>query len=146
MRKLLLICMIVLLAIPTVFAARKKDKAGEVVDYVYTDNTYKFSLTLNEEWKYKIQKENSSLRMSLNQINYAIPPDYASIPDYTKHDQLLDKVKELVQDRKNWVLYALSNEAKVFKTKRVIIQALAVPERSWTKEKILAILQQALEE
>lgn len=84
MRKSLLIIMIALLAIPTAFAARKKDKAGEVVDYVYTDNKYNFSLTLNEEWKYKIQKDKSSFRMSLNQINYAIPPDYASIPDYTK--------------------------------------------------------------
>ena len=40
MRKLLLVCLIALLAVPTVFAARKKDKAGKVTDYVYTDKSF----------------------------------------------------------------------------------------------------------
>lgn len=84
MRKLLLVCMIVIIAMPSVFAARKKDYAGKVSDYVYTDKKHNFSLTLNESWKYKIQKNKKDFRLVLTQIDYAVPPEYVDASDYTK--------------------------------------------------------------
>ncbi len=94
MRKLLLLSLIVLLAVPTVFSARKKDKAGKVSDYVYTDKKHDFSLTLNEKWKYKIQKNKSDFRLVLTQINYPIPPEYVTAPDYTKIPKMVMFVVE----------------------------------------------------
>ena len=84
MRKLLLLFMLVLLVTPTLFAGRKKEKAGTISDYVYTDKEYKFSLTLNEEWKSKIQKNDEDFRLAITQINYGVPPEYVETPDYTK--------------------------------------------------------------
>ncbi len=94
MRKLLLLCMIAIITVPSVFAARKKDKAGSVADYVYTDKKFNFSLTLNNEWKYKIKKNKSDFRFVLTKVDYAIPPEYSSAPDYTKIPRMVVYVVE----------------------------------------------------
>lgn len=94
MRKLLLFFMIAIIAVPSVFAARKKDYAGKVKDYVYTDKKYNFSFTLNDEWKSRIQKNKSNFRLVLTQIKYAVPSDYAETPDYTKIPRIVVYVVE----------------------------------------------------
>jgi len=94
MRKLLLLSMIVIIAVPSLFAARKKDYAGKVTDYVYTDKKHNFSLTLDEEWKYKIQKNKSDFRFVLTKIKYAIPSGYTQAQDYTKIPKVVMYVVE----------------------------------------------------
>ena len=84
MRKLLIVLFLGLLLVPSVFAGRKKDKAGKVTDYVFTDKKFNYSLTLNEGWKYKIQKNKSDFRLVLTKVKFAIPPEYTNTPDYTK--------------------------------------------------------------
>ena len=94
MRKSLLFLMLVLLAVPSIFAGRKKEKAGDISDYVYTDKKFNFSLKLNEEWKPKIQKNDEDFRLSLTQVNYGIPPEYVQTPDYTKIPRMVVFVVE----------------------------------------------------
>lgn len=85
------------------------------------------------------------LQRQLDEISSWID-ESSSISAHIKDNQLLDKIKELVLDRKNWVLYALDNEAAASKYRQAIVHVLSIPERTWTKEKISIILKQALEE
>ena len=125
MRKLLLISLIVVLAVPTVFSARKKDKAGTVSDYVYTDKKHEFSLTLNEEWKYKIQKNKSVFRLVLTQISYPIPSDYSSTPDYTKIPKMVLFVVETKLDSKAFIDSLISPSYKS-KTKKELMKEFEI--------------------
>ena len=84
MRKLLLVLVLVIMALPSVFAGRRKEKSGVVNDYIFTDKEYGYSLQLNENWKYKIQKKEDNFRLILTQVKFAIPSDYQNAQDYTK--------------------------------------------------------------
>ena len=88
MRKLIytvsIIALICMLFVPTVDAGRKVKKSGKVIDNVFTDSKYSFSITLNEEWKAKTQKAANSARLIITQKNFAVPTDYINAPDYTK--------------------------------------------------------------
>ena len=84
MRKSLIILLVVLLAVPVVFARKPKEKAGKVSDNVYIDNNYNFEFPLPEDWKYKIEEKKDNFRVIMTQVNYDIPADYIDAPDYTK--------------------------------------------------------------
>lgn len=83
MRRLVIVGIILLMAFPSVFAARKKDKSGKVTDGVYTDKKYDFQFTINDGWKYKTQKNKNNYRLVLTQKNYQIPSYYMQAEDYT---------------------------------------------------------------
>ena len=89
MRRLIITLLIMAVAVPCLQARRPRDKAGNVKNDVYTDKTYKFKLTLNDEWKYKIKKNDDNFRLVLVQKNYEIPPDYLDAPDYTMVPRLV---------------------------------------------------------
>ena len=84
MRRHMIFIVLSILLIPNVFARKQPNKAGKVSDYVYEDKEYKFKLTLNDDWKYRIQDNDDACRMVLTQVDFAIPPDYNDSPDYTK--------------------------------------------------------------
>ena len=55
-----------------------------MADNVYTDAKYSFAITLDEEWKAKVKKAKSSIRVVATQKNFQVPADYIDTPDYTK--------------------------------------------------------------
>ncbi len=83
MRRFLVILLICTVMAPAVFARKPKDKAGKVTDMVYKDKKLNFSITLDDGWKYSIQKNKSKYRFILVKKNYDIPSDYIDAPDYT---------------------------------------------------------------
>ena len=83
MRKLLILLLIILFVSPAAFARKPIDKAGKVKDNVYKDKQYKFELTLNDLWKYKISKNKDNYRLVLLKNKYEIPVEYQEAPDYT---------------------------------------------------------------
>lgn len=89
MRRLIVTLIIIAVAVPCLQARRPRNKAGEVKNDVYVDKEYKFRLTLNDEWKYKIKKNDDNFRLVLVQKNYEIPPDYLDAPDYTMVPRLV---------------------------------------------------------
>jgi hypothetical protein len=84
MRKLLLITLALLIAAPCAFAARKTKVGGEIKDGYYVDETYGFQLKMHDNWKPRLFKEDSEVRLTLTQKDYAIPPAFAGVPDYAK--------------------------------------------------------------
>lgn len=84
MKKLLISLLVGLMLVPMVQARRKTPKAGEIDGNVYTDKVYGFKLTIQENWKPRVNKEEEKVRLTLTQKNYAIPPDFLNAPDYTK--------------------------------------------------------------
>ncbi len=89
MRRLIITLIIIAIAVPCLQARRPRNKAGEVKDQVYTDKKYNFKVSLNDEWKYKIRKNDDNFRTVLVQKNYEIPPDYLDAPDYTMVPRLV---------------------------------------------------------
>ncbi|MEA1981695.1 MAG: hypothetical protein U9N54_12095 [candidate division Zixibacteria bacterium] len=83
MRKLLIILLALILAVPLTFARRPRSKSGEVEKMVFTDKKHDFQITLLEDWKYSIKKNEDDFRIVLTKKNYEIPPDYLDAPDYT---------------------------------------------------------------
>ncbi len=136
--------MIALLIVPSVFAARKKDKAGKVKDYVYTDKKFNFSLNLNDDWKYKIQKNKGDFRIAFTQVKYGIPSDYANTPDYTKIPRIVVFVVESKLAPRAFVDSLISDSYKS-KAKKTVLKEFEiltmmsstgfVPERLLTRKK-----------
>jgi hypothetical protein len=83
-RRLILAGLVLLMAAPCAFAARKKKVGGELKDGYYVDETYGFRLTMNDNWKPRFFKDDSKVRLSLTQKDYAIPSNFQGAPDYTK--------------------------------------------------------------
>ena len=88
MKRMFLLGLVLLLAVPVAEAGRKKKKAGKLDGSVFTDKKYAFSLTVHENWKARIRKDKDSYRLVLTQKNYGIPPVYQQVPDYTKVPRL----------------------------------------------------------
>ncbi len=78
-----IILLVVLLAIPTLEARRKRAKAGDIEDNMYTDATHGFSMKLPEGWKVKIHDKDENFRITLVQKDYERPPEYSETPDFT---------------------------------------------------------------
>ena len=97
MKRLIIALLIVAVAVPCLQARRPRNKAGDVKDKVYTDKKFNFNMTLNDEWKYKIRKNDDNFRIVLVQKNYEIPPDYLDAPDYTMVPRLVLWVDETKQ-------------------------------------------------
>lgn len=84
MKKRMVTLLIILASVSSVFAARQKDLSGKVENNVFTDKKYGYSMTLNDNWKYTLQKNDDNYRLLLIQRNYEIPAGYINAPDYTQ--------------------------------------------------------------
>ena len=89
MKRVITLCLCLLLIVPSLYAGRKRAKAGEIDKNVYTDNEYGFKFTIHENWKAKVGDEKDPTRLVLTQRNYDIPPKYKDAPDYTKVPRLV---------------------------------------------------------
>ena len=84
MKSLVLLTLLVAFAFSTTQAGRVKNLSGVVENNVFTDKKYNYSLTLNDGWKYTLQKNEENFRILLTQRNYDIPPSYINATDYTQ--------------------------------------------------------------
>ncbi|MBU0982451.1 MAG: hypothetical protein KKA42_01170 [candidate division Zixibacteria bacterium] len=84
MKKWIVFGLLMLMVIPATEAGRRKAKAGKIDNDVYTDSRYGFQMPIHENWKPRVEKDESDVRLILTQRNYAIPPDYLNAQDYTK--------------------------------------------------------------
>jgi len=84
MKKHIVLTFIMSLGISTAFAGRQKDFSGTVDNNVYKDKKYNFTLSLNDDWKFTLQKNEDNFRLLLTQRNYDIPQAYINAPDYTQ--------------------------------------------------------------
>jgi len=84
MKNPVILTLLLAFGIATSQAGRVKDLSGTVENNVYKDKKHGFSLTLNDDWKYTLQKNEDNFRILLTQRNYDIPPGYISAPDYTQ--------------------------------------------------------------
>ena len=84
MGKLVIFVLIFAFTASTSDAGRRRELSGEVNENVYKDKVHGFSLKLNDEWKYTLQKNEENFRLLLTKRNYEIPPDYINAPDYTQ--------------------------------------------------------------
>jgi len=84
MKNLLIVTLFLAFGISTALAGRVKELSGTVENNVFKDKKYNFSLTLNDDWKYTLQKNEENFRLLLTQRNYDIPSGYISAPDYTQ--------------------------------------------------------------
>ena len=89
MKRAIILCLTLLLMGPTLYAGRKKAKAGDIEGDVYKDNVYGFQMKIDDNWKAKVNDEKDKLRVVLTQKNYDIPPKYKDAPDYTKIPRLV---------------------------------------------------------
>jgi len=89
MGRFLLIILAFAMVAPVAQGGRKKAKAGEIKENVYTDAKYGFRLTLHENWKPRVNDADDAARLVLTQRNYAIPTKYKDAPDYTKIPRLV---------------------------------------------------------
>ncbi|MDZ4722430.1 MAG: hypothetical protein SGI97_00740 [candidate division Zixibacteria bacterium] len=88
MKQMLFAALVLAIACSSAEAGRKKEKAGDLEGRIYQDNSYDFSLTVNENWRSKIGAEKSNFRLILTQTNHNIPPDYLETPDYAQVPRL----------------------------------------------------------
>ncbi len=84
MKKLVILILVGLMMAPMAEARRKKPKAGVLDGNVYTDKNYGFQLTVHENWKARVNKQDDRVRLTITKKNYAIPNDFMNAPDYTK--------------------------------------------------------------
>ena len=56
MKNLLIVTLFLAFGISTALAGRVKELSGTVENNVFKDKKYNFSLTLNDDWKYTLQK------------------------------------------------------------------------------------------
>ncbi len=81
-KRLFILFVIVLISFSGAQARKKKPRAGKIVDGVYTDSKYHFTMNILENWKPIIQKNDKNVRLTLIQKNYEVPPDYQNVPDF----------------------------------------------------------------
>ncbi|MDF1545287.1 MAG: hypothetical protein P1R58_09315 [bacterium] len=83
MKKYIILLLSLLIIAPAVGARPRKKKTGVVEDLVYTDTKYDFTMKFNEDWKYSLRNAGDNFRFILVKKNYAIPPAYSEVPQYT---------------------------------------------------------------
>lgn len=84
MKRLMIITLVILMCVPSVFARRKKIKAGTIDNKVYIDNDYGFKMPLLDDWSTKVGAQKDHFRLYLIQKNYEVPADYQDAEDYTQ--------------------------------------------------------------
>lgn len=90
MKRLAIAGLALILVVPAVFAARKKDPAGTIKDNVYQDLKYDFQIKLHENWKgTRVGKADENTRLVILQKNYGVPSRYADAKDYTQIPRLV---------------------------------------------------------
>jgi hypothetical protein len=83
MRKAL-ITLLIMAFVFNIAGARKKSKAGKIVDGVYTDKKHDFSLVIPDKWDKSIKKDKDKVRLVLTKKQFDIPNDYRHAPSYTQ--------------------------------------------------------------
>ncbi|MFH2049688.1 MAG: hypothetical protein ABIJ12_09600 [bacterium] len=83
LKRFIFILLAICVCMPSGYAKKKKPKAGEIENNIFTDLKNNYELTLSEEWKANVLKDDDDYRLILVQKNYEIPPDYIDAPDYT---------------------------------------------------------------
>jgi hypothetical protein len=89
MKRSILLCLVIMLTAATIDAGRKRPKAGQIKDNVYTDNDYGFEITIKDNWKAGVGEPKDLARLVLTQRNYSIPPRYQDAQDYTTVPQMV---------------------------------------------------------
>jgi hypothetical protein len=84
MKRLIILGIALLVAVPTVDARRKVAKAGTIENNLFTDADNGIELTIHENWKAKLGKDKDRIRLLLTKRTYDIPSDYIDAPDYTQ--------------------------------------------------------------
>jgi len=84
MKKVMILLLMVVFAVGIADARKRKSKAGEISDSVYTDNKYNFSLVISDKWDTSIKKDDSKVRLILIKKQYDIPNEYRHAPTYTQ--------------------------------------------------------------
>jgi hypothetical protein len=84
MRRSLIVVLAFLMFLPSAYARKKRPKAGEIVDSVYTDAKYDFQFTITGKWEARPMDPNDDYRLELTQKDYKIPPDLMQYPTLAK--------------------------------------------------------------
>ena len=84
MKQLVIIALALLMMAPCADAGRRKKPSGTIKDVVFTDLDYGFTIKGHDNWKAKVYKHDSNVRVAFTQIDFAVPTHYMSVPDYTK--------------------------------------------------------------
>jgi len=85
MKKLIIVILISALAFNIAAGRRGKKKAGEMIDNVYCDNQYGFSMEFsNDFWDYSIKRDDDAVRVILTKQQYDIPTHFIHAPNYTQ--------------------------------------------------------------
>ena len=85
----IVIVLLGLMIAPAVDAGRKVKKTGKVVDGVFTDAKYSFTIKMDSEWKNKMNKAEKQIRLIMTQKDFQVPPDYINTPAYTKEPRIV---------------------------------------------------------
>jgi len=83
MRKVL-IALLITAFVFNIAGARKKSKAGKIVDGIYTDKKYDFSLVIPDKWDKSVKKDKNNIRLVLTKKQYDIPNEYRHAQSYTQ--------------------------------------------------------------
>lgn len=129
MRKLLILFLLALMVVPSVMARRKSKKAGDIENMVFTDSKYGYQLTLNDLWKYKVQKDKDDFRIILTKSNYEIPPEYLNAPDYTFIPKMVVFVGETNLST-NEIIDSLMSDSYESDMKKEILKEFEIFQRS----------------
>jgi hypothetical protein len=84
MKKVMILFLVFAMAFSIADARKKKSKAGEIKDGVYTDNKYGFSLDIPDTWDASVKKDDSKVRLILVKKQFDIPNEYRHAPTYTQ--------------------------------------------------------------
>lgn len=131
MKKLVIFILAGLILAPMVDARRIRPRAGEFDGNVYTDKSYDFQLTVHEEWKARVNKDEDRVRLTLTKKNYGIPPDFLNAPDYTKIPRItvfVDTTSLGVHD----FIDSLTSESYESDQKDAIVKEFEILQRSTT--------------
>ena len=83
MKRVFIAFLLVILAF-NISLARKRDKAGNISDGVYTDKEYGFSVEVPDEWDSSIKKNKYNTRLVLTKKEYDVPLQFEHVPTYTQ--------------------------------------------------------------
>jgi len=89
MQRIVIAFVLIIIAVSTANAGRRRPQSGKVKDNVFLDSKYGFKITMNEGWKHSLRKEKDNFRLLLTKRKYEIPADYTNAPDYTQIPRII---------------------------------------------------------
>ena len=121
MKRLVIALIMVALVFGIADARKKKSKAGEFDDGVYTDGKFNFSMVIPEDvWNISIKKDKSQIRLILTKKVFDIPIAYTQDPGYTKTPKVTVYVDTTSWSAKMFVDSLLNSEYKSDQKKEVL--------------------------